>query len=284
MLCLGRKYVQEGGLGVRDRRKVNKAFMTKLGWQILFDKDSLWVEMVKKKDLRHGNFLSIASKPTDSYTWRSILRGRETLTMGIGTCISNGRSTSFCYDNWIEVSPLIYFTSRPISDMGATSCVDEFSDEFHSWNLEALKEVLPTDLVSKIISISIDTDDAREDSIYWKFESDGMFTTKYPYELHLQPNLTTPALWSKVWALFCPNKLKGFIWRVLQGSLTTASFLHLRHIASHPPCFRCGQDETILHALRDSNHARHTCLLLNPTMITGNLPWRCIVGLFQIVE
>lgn len=46
---------EQGGLNVRDTRKVNLALLAKLGWQILSNKNSLWIEAVKKKYLKNEN-------------------------------------------------------------------------------------------------------------------------------------------------------------------------------------------------------------------------------------
>ena len=36
----------EGGLGIRKNDEVNRATITKLGWRILTDNDSIWVKIM----------------------------------------------------------------------------------------------------------------------------------------------------------------------------------------------------------------------------------------------
>ena len=36
----------EGGLGIRKNDEVNRATITKLGWRILIDNDSIWVKIM----------------------------------------------------------------------------------------------------------------------------------------------------------------------------------------------------------------------------------------------
>lgn len=64
-VCL---HKEQGGLNIRDVRKANLAFLSKLGWHILFVTDTLWVEVLRSKYLQHHDFLAVSSKSTDSYT------------------------------------------------------------------------------------------------------------------------------------------------------------------------------------------------------------------------
>lgn len=98
-----------------------------------------------------------------------------------------------------------------------------------------------------------------------------MFSTRSAYEiqLSLQP---APALpWHKVWSLPCPSKIKVFLWRALQGSLPTVSFLYRRHVPSHSGCFRCSyEEESLVHALRDCPLSKGVWLSLNPSLVNGD--------------
>lgn len=59
---------EQGGLNVKDIRKANLAFLAKLGWKILTNKECLWIDIIRKKYLRRDDFLSVPSKSTDSFT------------------------------------------------------------------------------------------------------------------------------------------------------------------------------------------------------------------------
>lgn len=40
---------EEGGLGLRDLRSINKVYMMKLAWSLVADSDKLWVKVMKAK-------------------------------------------------------------------------------------------------------------------------------------------------------------------------------------------------------------------------------------------
>jgi hypothetical protein len=54
-ICMLRSQV---GLDIRDMKSTNLALIAKLGWKILNNSDSTWVQHVQKKYISYGNFLS----------------------------------------------------------------------------------------------------------------------------------------------------------------------------------------------------------------------------------
>ncbi|GER39012.1 RNA-directed DNA polymerase (reversetranscriptase)-related family protein [Striga asiatica] len=117
-----------GDLNIWDLKKCNLAFLAKLGWSIVFNKDALWVDLLNKKYLRKTDFLSAVARPSDSYTWRSIKKGRGVLEGGLAVNIGNGLSTKFWLDSWCIFSPLIQHANVSITENEADASVSEFCD------------------------------------------------------------------------------------------------------------------------------------------------------------
>ena len=67
----------EGGLGIRRNEDVNKATITKLGWRILTDKDSLWARIMRDKYVKVNNFFNIPKKEGDSVVWKEVINHRK---------------------------------------------------------------------------------------------------------------------------------------------------------------------------------------------------------------
>nr|WMB96745.1 hypothetical protein [Solanum melongena] len=260
----------QGGLGLRDTRKANFAFLAKLCWYIVKDKDCLWVELIKRKYLRSQEFMQAVARTGDSSTWRGILKGREILCNGLGVGIINGQNTKFWLDEWLPCGPLIQYATTAISEQDCELSVAEFCDEYGSWNFSRIEDTLPEEQILQISSIWINPTDPNDDIVFWKLESDGNFSTKSAYESQLQTLPMRNSIWNHVWSLKCPNKLRIFVWRLVHGVIPTAEFLHHRHMTSQVLCFRCTQQvETSLHALRDCHRAKQTWLSLDPHL-SGN--------------
>lgn len=62
------------------------------------------------------------------------------------------------------------------------------------------------------------------------------------------------ALWSGIWSLQIPNKMKNLMWRACRNSLSTKQNLVRRTIIESPLCNRCKlEPDTTLHALWSCN-------------------------------
>ena len=59
----------KGGLGIRKARDQNAALLTKLGWKILNDKETL---ILHTKYLKHHTLYTWPLKKTSSHYWKNI--------------------------------------------------------------------------------------------------------------------------------------------------------------------------------------------------------------------
>lgn len=64
-----------GGLGIRRLRDMNKAFMAKLGWKLLTKQDKLWVHVFRAKYMNNKNGIThTRTKQVASNAWRGIIQ------------------------------------------------------------------------------------------------------------------------------------------------------------------------------------------------------------------
>lgn len=79
----------------------NQALLTKNGWRLISNPDSLWAKLLKAKYFPNLDFLASEKSPKSFYLWSSLVWGKELLVHGIGCELSNGRNTLAWRDNWI---------------------------------------------------------------------------------------------------------------------------------------------------------------------------------------
>ncbi|GJN11871.1 hypothetical protein PR202_ga30105 [Eleusine coracana subsp. coracana] len=72
-----------GGMGFRDLRSTDAAILGKQGWRLMTRPDSLCARVLTGRYYHDGDFMSCRRKKRASQTWRSILAGRDVLTMGL---------------------------------------------------------------------------------------------------------------------------------------------------------------------------------------------------------
>ncbi|XVF36663.1 hypothetical protein REPUB_Repub19eG0076600 [Reevesia pubescens] len=277
---------EQGGLGLRNTKTINQAFLAKLGWLILQDKESLWIEVMKKKYLKQKDFLSVEAKSSDSYTWKSILKGRNLVKQGIGKNVNNGLSTKFWLEEWLPCGMLINKATRIISEDEAEMNVADYFETNRGWNIERISEALDCDVIDMIMVKWLEKEGNTEDDIFWKAAADGYFTVKSAYSLHNSATSKQEDEWNKIWNLQCPEKIKLFIWKIFHNSLPTLECLAQRNLLTNTVCQRCSiREETTLHALRDCDSSKSIWLNFNQNLLPDNFFSSTLKGwLFSNIE
>ena len=105
---------EQGWLGFQDSCLFNQALLARQAWRLLQAPESLCARVLQPKYYPGSNILSAVSTPNMSYTWRSILYGRELVKAGVRWGIANGQNVRNWQDIWIVREP----TAGLISHMG----------------------------------------------------------------------------------------------------------------------------------------------------------------------
>ena len=91
----------EGSMGFKDLVMFNDAFLAKQVWQLLHNENSLFYRVFKAKFFLDYSILEAPNSAKRSYTWRSILKGREVLKKGGRWRVGNGKDISIWSDAWL---------------------------------------------------------------------------------------------------------------------------------------------------------------------------------------
>lgn len=179
-----------------------------------------------------------------------------------GLCwrVGNGLSINPYADKWIPS----HDGARSLdveNDTAGVMNVSELIDfESGHWNLSALGNSIDDNTREAILSIPLSSN-WPVDCLFWLHTQDGRYSVKSGYWLgrlgalndhsNASPG-TSATLWSKLWNLECPPKMRHFLWRACKGSLATNHERFRRHLTQSPLCNRCQrEEETTCHALLD---------------------------------
>jgi len=125
---------QAGGPGFITIRQANLTFMTKLGWRLVTEKDSLWAQLMQPKYCaRRCDTDMFVPKKDASNGWRGITESSTYIKQGIRVEVGNGRNTLFWHHNWVIDKPLIQMASGPIPTALENQPVEYFWDENQGW-------------------------------------------------------------------------------------------------------------------------------------------------------
>ena len=90
-----------GGMGFRDPEAFNQALLAKQAWRIIQVPTSLCARVLKARYFSEDSILTATCSSTASYTFRSILHGRDLLREGLIWRIGDGSRVRIQHDNWI---------------------------------------------------------------------------------------------------------------------------------------------------------------------------------------
>ncbi|CAL1358629.1 unnamed protein product [Linum trigynum] len=188
-----------------------------------------------------------------SFTWASFSKAANLLRKGCAWNIKNGRHTKFWLDVWVLQVPLKDVAMDTIPEDLENARVADFVTEDGLWRTELFADLLPFEVLGKILSIVVDKLSVEEDTMFWSAAAYGRFSVKTAYSL-LNQRSTDPdeKYWRILWRLPVLERVRSFMWMLLLDKVATKLLLFHRKVAENPFCLRCeGCPETALHILRD---------------------------------
>ncbi|KAL1214673.1 putative mitochondrial protein [Cardamine amara subsp. amara] len=95
------KSKSEGGLGFTNLGNFKQALLAKQAWRLTSIPQSFVSRIYKARYYKRKHFFNACMGDNPSYSWCSILFGRELLEPGLVKSVGNGFSTSVLLDQWI---------------------------------------------------------------------------------------------------------------------------------------------------------------------------------------
>ncbi|KAF7842416.1 putative LRR receptor-like serine/threonine-protein kinase [Senna tora] len=210
-----------------------------------------------EKEILRGRAKGLGNRP--SYTWRSLMVGRELLSEGLYRCIGDGRSTMVWKDPWIPGIKVGELTTISDEAVNYTRICDLISVDNRGWDRQVLNTIFDRDTVEKILCIPINRLHLP-DRWAWKGESNGNFTVKSCYKLAMRDNWEninlTPdlfcdvptAFWKSMWKLPVLSRFKVNFWRACLGIIPTLDALEKRGVLINEACVFCEREsESVFH-------------------------------------
>ncbi|XP_062093823.1 uncharacterized protein LOC133799848 [Humulus lupulus] len=257
----------DGGMGFRDLSLFNQGLLAKQVVRLYSIPDSLVAKVMKALYYPTSSVLTATSSKKSSFIWRSILWGKELFLSRARWLIKDGNNVSVYHDRWI---PRLN---------GDRSCSNHFLPEDamvsslllpdDNWNSVLISEAFNLQEATAILSIPRNHLPIT-DCVIWHFKSLGFYTVKSGYWQAIRllgigqasGSNGASVIWTKIWQLNIPGKVRQFLLRGANNWLPTFSNLCNRGISVDSLCLFCLKGpETALHALwnydRLSNF-RHT--------------------------
>ncbi|RYQ83778.1 hypothetical protein Ahy_B10g102615 [Arachis hypogaea] len=186
--------------------------------------------------------------------------------------IGDGAQIRFWDHNWVPgLGRLDRVANQVSSNFNYSNSLMEFLDVSGHWDTGKLQELLPEDVVKKIVAISSPSPWKGTDHLAWGLTPDGLFNTKSAYQSLSEEQHTPNTVFRQVWNWQGPERIRTFLWLVAHNAILTNSERRRRHLTNDDSCPRCHHhDETVIHVLRDCSYAQ--CIwkyLLPPNFVNS---------------
>ena len=218
----------QGGMGFRDIHYFNLALLARQAWRTLTDDTSLSARILKAVYFPECSLLQAELGAHPSQIWRAILEGRDILAQGMVRRIGDGASTDIWQHNWIPRDsfkrPITSLTPNP--PVRVAQLIDTTSA---CWNKGLVRTVFTHFDAEVILKIPMCTRRV-EDFWAWHHDPRGRFSVRSAYHMILKTKHSREAglneeggtsyefnesnIWSTIWHIQVPSKLKMFVWRL----------------------------------------------------------------------
>ena len=254
-ICLPK---EEGGLGIKEISKFNEALLGKWIWDLASDQQQLWARIIKSKYGGWEELQSSRDRRGCSHWWRDLRKiyhnsGQSLFQQNLVWKPDGGDRIHFWTDRWLgedctlkQKYNSLFLISRQqhsiISQMG------NFSEDGWRWdlnwrrNLFDHESVLAVNFMEDITSISIQRN--VKDTMVWKAESTGVYSTRSAYRMMLNVNASASdvRIFKLIWKMNIPPRAATFTWRLLKDRLPTKGNLLRRNVITQDvDCPLCGQ-------------------------------------------
>ncbi|XP_058774671.1 uncharacterized protein LOC131648950 [Vicia villosa] len=107
-------------------------------------------------------------------------------------------------------------------------------DNVKQWNMELLRDLFDYTTIEDIIQVPL-VEEVTEDRLVWKEEENGCYSVRSGYRMWRNMrgksgNSEVPRIWSNVWGIKAPPRVKHLIWRICHDCLPTRSRLRQHHV------------------------------------------------------
>uniref|UniRef100_A0A803NHF6 Reverse transcriptase domain-containing protein n=1 Tax=Cannabis sativa TaxID=3483 RepID=A0A803NHF6_CANSA len=259
-LCLPKSL---GGLGFRKTREMNRAFLAKWGWNILNGSQSLCCRVLTAKYLRGKEFLNCASKSSDSWFGKNVIKSRTILEKGACKIVADGRETRIWEDPWIP--HLKDFKPKPrTSNTGVHTFVADLISSDGRWDVHKHNSLFDRVTVLAILRGGIPSGLGQE-SGFGHLKRMGISPANLLISLSRWRELPNVfwllPFWNKLWNSKVLERHKVLWLCILSNALPLRSVINKRFHIEEVRCPLCGrEEETVEHLFLTCDIALHVWL------------------------
>lgn len=166
---------------------------------------------------------SVRSRSEDPWTWRKILKARDSFAPCVKIMIGDGRTTSLFYDNWLQLGPIHSIVEEDVKTWGRRTTVRQWWNG-QRWEIPSSFRRRHPRIVEEIEKMQISE---GADKTKWLLHKSGHYTIGSMYE-HLREHKEDVTWHRLVWSGIGPQKCRMILWLLVMMRLKTKDMLNKR--------------------------------------------------------
>lgn len=247
---------EEGGLGLRSLKDMNKVTQLKLLWRLISNKSSLWVKWINSTILKNVSIWSVKENDQKGlWMWRNFLKMRPLARQFCKFEVHNGESTSSWYDQWSSGACLM-------DTIGQRGQIDMGIGQHDTVQTARTKRRRRAHCQERLIIVeqqlcSLNQTDA-EDVVLWRGNQDvykPQFSTRDTWN-HIRSTGDKVSWHKGIWFSHATPKFCFCTWLAIRNRLTTGDRMVVWNIGVEVNCVLCNQHlETRNHLFFDCSYS-----------------------------
>ena len=233
----------------------------------MHDNNSLVYQCLKARYFPRTHLFDAKESPNCSLVWKSIVVAFPILKYGCYWRVGNGHSVQILRDKWIPNYPTNAHLHLVKDEVREVTVAELINQDLHAWRSEFIMDMFEKKDVEAKCRIQLSRRH-MEDIMIWMHQKKRMFTVKSAYKVardvlrggrvaESTRGCVGKRIWSALWKLRIPNKIKVFGWRACNDVLPTKLNLSKRRIIDDAMCsISLRFPESVVHALWECDVAR----------------------------
>ena len=156
------------------------SLLAKQAWRLLINKTSLFYKVFKARFFPNTTILEAMNSRMGSYTWKSILIGRDIIQRGSRWSIGNEEKINIWQHRWLPIKHPPHQPICPIEDFEhslVSSLIDPITRQWQTELVDGLFGEEDAEIIKRIPLSQV----ATEDVLFWLFTSNDIYSCKSGY-------------------------------------------------------------------------------------------------------
>ena len=164
---------------------------------------------------------------------------REVVAPGVSWIVGDGRRVRFWRDKWLLNESLDALSLVDIPEEIAEAKTRDLWQHGIGWIFQQIEPYTSLQNRLRLASLVIDDVTGARDRMSWGEAKDGLFSVKSAYAFltkDVVPRLNMEDLYSRVWRVMAPERVRVFLWLVTHQVIMTNMERKRRHISENGIC------------------------------------------------